>query len=239
MATRSSTMERSFQKLSQSYAPVPGAPTFTAAGVYDKLAGLLFLVVVCGVAGAFLPPAIGFAGIVVGLGVVIASYFRPMWSKVLAPVYAVAEGLALGVVSRAYSSFFGGIVPLAILFTGGVFVACLAAYRTGLVKVTPRWASVAMVGAVGLITISVASMIGLNIPALSDVGSPLYLIFGIVALGIGVISLFVDFSYVEQSERLGVAVEGEWFAAFAMLTAIVLVYLEMLRILAFLYGGRR
>ena len=238
MATRSSTMERSFKRLAENYVPIAEAPTFTAAGVYDKLAALVFLVVVCGVAGVFLPPAIGFAGAAVGLGVVITSYFRPMWSKVLAPVYAVAEGLALGVVSRVYSSYGGGIVPLAVLFTGGVFLACLLAYRTGLVKVTPRWASVAMVGCVGLITVSVASLIGLQIPGLSDVHSPISLIFGIVALGIGVISLFVDFSYVEQSERMGLAVEGEWLAAFAMLTAIVLVYVEMLRILAFLIGRR-
>lgn len=238
MATSSATMERSFRSLRENYVSTPGAPTFTASGVYDKLAGLVLVVVVSGVAGAFLPTPVGFAGLAVGLGVVITSMFRPMWAKYLAPVYAVAEGLGLGVLSKAMADLGGGIVPLAILFTGAVFVGCLGAYRSGLVKVTPKWASIAFVGCIGLITISVASLIGLHIPGISDIGSPLSLIFGVVALGIGVVSLFVDFAYVEQSERMGLAVEGEWYAAFLMLTALVLVYVEMLRILAYFYGRR-
>ena len=47
-------------------------------------------------------PALALGGMLVGFACVIAMYFRPMWAKVLAPVYALGEGFFLGVISKAY-----------------------------------------------------------------------------------------------------------------------------------------
>ncbi len=63
------------------------------------------------------------------------------------------------------------------------------------------------------------------------------LVFSILALGVAVLNLFTDFQYVAQSEARQVSAEGEWAAAFAMMTALVLVYISMLRILGAAYGG--
>ena len=65
------------------------------------------------------------------------------------------------------------------------------------------------------------------------------LLFGIFALAVAVLNLFTDFEWVARSESLGVSADGEWPAAFAMMTALVLVYISILRILASMYGGRR
>ncbi len=61
-------------------------------------------------------------------------------------------------------------------------------------------------------------------------------IMGAVGL-IAVLNLFTDFEYVRQPERLAVSSEAEWAAALAIMTALVLVYLSILRILASMYGG--
>jgi uncharacterized YccA/Bax inhibitor family protein len=42
-----------------------------------------------------------------------------------------------------------------------------------------------------------------------------------------------------MAEGSGMPADAEWSAAFAMMTALVLVYISMLRILASAYGGRR
>ena len=55
-------------------------------------------------------PALALGGVLVGFACAIAMYFRPMWAKFLAPVYAVGEGFFLGVISKAYEGYQNGIV---------------------------------------------------------------------------------------------------------------------------------
>ena len=55
-------------------------------------------------------PWIAILGVIVGFGCVIAAMFRPMWAKFLAPIYALAEGFFVGVISRYYETYQHGIV---------------------------------------------------------------------------------------------------------------------------------
>jgi uncharacterized YccA/Bax inhibitor family protein len=213
-------------------------PRFSANRAYDKLIALSTIVLVAAVFGWLVVPAgLAFACLFVAFGLALVSWFRMGWAKVLAPAYAVTEGIALGAISAAYATLGHGIVPTAMVFTAAVFVACMVLYRTGLVRVTPRFASLAFMGIIGIVAVSVLSLF-ISIPGVNSFGS-FGLIFGALCLGVAVLSLFTDFDYVRRSEALGVSAEGEWAAAFAMLTAMVLVYLSMLRILASAYGGRR
>jgi uncharacterized YccA/Bax inhibitor family protein len=215
--------------------------TYKASRAYDKLIGLTIVALVAGVAGwAVVPTGLAFAALLVAFGVVLISWFRMGWAKVLAPIYAVCEGLGLGAVSGIYASQSSGVVPLAIVFTGGVFVACLLAYRSGLVRVTPRLVTMAGVGAVGLICCAVLSLF-ISIPGLSTFGGnpTIVLIIGVLCLFVAVTNLFVDFDYVQRAETMGLPAEAEWASALAMMTALVLVYISMLRILSVLFGGRR
>ena len=217
-----------------------GAPTerFKASRAYDKLIGLTTVVLVAAVLGAFVVPVgIAFACVLVAFGLAVVSWFKMQWARYLAPAYAVTEGIALGAISRAYSSLGHHIIPVAIVFTGAVFLGCLGLYRTGLVRVTPRFAAMAGIGAIGVMAVAVLSLCGLA-PSLSGFGT-IGLVVGILFLGVAILNLFTDFDYVRRSEQLGVSAEGEWAAAFAMLTALVLVYISLLRILASVYGGRR
>ncbi len=243
----SQTINSAFNRIDKTYtggawgAPAGlGAPVerFRASRAYDKLILLSTVVLVSAVAGwLFVPTGIAFACIFVAFGLVLVSWFRMQWAKYLAPAYAVTEGVALGAISAGYATFGHGIVPTAMVFTAGVFLACLALYRTGLVRVTPRFAAIAGVGAVGIVAVSILSLF-ISIPGVNSFGR-FGIVFGILLLGVAVFSLFADFDYVRRSETLGVSAEGEWAAAFAMLTALVLVYLSMLRILASAYGGVR
>lgn len=215
-------------------------PRFRAAAAYDKLIWLVIIAVVCAAVGyAALPVGLAFVAMVAAFAVVAVSWFRMRWAKVLGPVYAVLEGAALGAISRAFTSVSHGIVPAAIVFTGAVFVACLVLYRTGLVRVTRRMMSLAFMGALGLMAVAALSLlVGLTLPGLNSIG-PLGLIFGVFALAVAVLNLFTDFAFINQAEQVGLPADAEWSAAFAMMTALVLVYISMLRILLVMFGGGR
>jgi uncharacterized YccA/Bax inhibitor family protein len=219
--------------------PFTAETRFSAGRAYDKLIVLVILAMVSAAVGYLAVPAgVAFGCMAVAFGLVLLSWFRMRWAKVIAPAYSVFEGVALGAISASYSTLGHGIVPTAIVFTAAVFLGCLALYRTGLVKVTPRMMSLAGIGALGLIAVGVLSLLGLSLPGFSSFG-PLGLIIGAFMLGVAVLNLFTDFEWVQRSEAMGVSADGEWAAAFAMMTALVLVYISMLRILASLYGGRR
>jgi len=226
------TQERSYERLASTYPLQGDAAPFSASGVYDKLAGLLFIVALSAAVGAFfLPLAAVVVLLLVALGSSLLGIFKPKLARVCAPVYAVAEGAVLGYISRLYTEEAGGVVPLAILFTGAVFVGCLVAFRSGLVKVTPRFLTMTMVASFGLLALFMASLLGLPIPGVEDVGTK-GLIFGVIGLGVGVLNLFVDFAAIQDMEKRGADSGGEWFGALILLTSLVLVYISILRILA-------
>lgn len=231
----STTQERSYERLTTTYPLQGGVERFTASGVYDKVAGLLFVVALSAAVGAFfLPGPAVLVLLFVALGAGLLGTFKPTLARICAPIYAVTEGAVLGYVSRAYAQDGGGVVPLAILFTGAVFAGCLVAFRTGLVRVTPKFITLTMVASFALLALFLASMVGLPIPGLADVGTK-GLIFGIIGLGVGVLNLFVDFSAIQDMEERGADAQGEWFGALILLTSLVLVYISILRIL----GSRR
>jgi uncharacterized YccA/Bax inhibitor family protein len=237
----SQTINSAFNRIDRApWAPMGVAtPRFVANRAYDKLIALSTIVLVAAIFGwLVVPTGLAFACIFIAFGLAIVSWFRMGWAKYLAPAYAVTEGIALGAISAAYATLGGGIVPAAVVFTGAVFVGCLVLYRTGLVRVTPRFASLAFIGILGIVAVSVLSLF-ISVPGLNNVHSSVSLVLGVVFLGVAILSLFTDFEYVRRSEMLAVPAEAEWAAAFAMLTAMVLVYLSLLRILGYAYGGRR
>jgi uncharacterized YccA/Bax inhibitor family protein len=235
---RSSSIDTAFGRIDESYPGLEQTARFSANGTFNKVAGLSLITVACAIAGwVFVPAGVAFACVFVAFGIVLVSWFRMAWAKTLAPAYAVFEGIALGAISSSYETFGHGIVPVAIVFTGAVFLACLGLYRSGLVRVSPRMVSLAAMGAVGLIAVSVLSIF-ISIPGLDSFG-PWGIAIGALCLGVAVLNLFTDFDYVYRSERMGVSADAEWAAAFAILTALVLVYLSILRILASAFGGSR
>jgi uncharacterized YccA/Bax inhibitor family protein len=214
--------------------PVAGTTArFTADGALNK-AGLLGLVALVVGAVAYLgnvPLGVAFAAMFVGLGVGIWCSFQPRRAPVLAPLYAVAEGLALGVISRFYADQGAHVVTLAVFGTVAVVAGVWAVYRTGLVKVTNRFVSITLVAMLGLIVVMFTSII--TGWGASGVGG--LIVFGVLYLILAVMNLFVDFSFVDRAEQAGIEAEAEWFSAFTILVSSVMVYLALLRI----FGGSR
>jgi uncharacterized YccA/Bax inhibitor family protein len=207
-------------------------PAFSARNTYDKLFLLVVITAFTGAIGYRVGTTVAVVpSLLITLGCAIACMFRPQWARILAPIYAVFKGFFLGALSAAYATLGGGIVPTAILLTAGFFVGAMVLYRTGIVKVTPKFMAITAMATMGLFVVYMASLFGLNVPGVDGVGGR-GLIFGVIGVGIGIMNLFTDFEYIQQAETRGGKRSSEWYGAFALLLSLVMIYVHVLRVLA-------
>jgi uncharacterized YccA/Bax inhibitor family protein len=203
-----------------------------AAGVFTAVSGLYWLA---------LP------GFLVGLIVSLIIIFKQSSNPALVLTYSVAEGLALGGITGALEQYgtsysgsqvgaLAGIGFQAVVGTFGVFFGMLVVYKTGAVKVTPRLTKMvigAMFGVIGLMLINfVVSFFttgGIGIRS----GGPLAIIFSLVVIGIAAFTLLLDFDMADRAIRAGAPARFSWYIAFGMMTTLVWLYLEILRLLSY------
>lgn len=181
-----------------------------------------------------IPPWL-FVAWIAGLLLVLGTFFRPMWARYTAPLYAVAEGLLIGAISKVYEVQFEGIVLQAVGLTLGVFLMMLVLYATGRIRVTPRLrlGIIAATGGVCLIYLAtlVMRLFGGDMPFIHGTG-PLGIGFSLVVVVIAALNLTLDFDFVDRAERAGAPRQLEWFAALGLVVTLVWLYLELLRLLA-------
>jgi len=182
-------------------------------------------------------PALALGGMIVGFICAIVVSFKPTLAKVLGPVYAIAEGFFLGVISRAYNDWKDGIVLQAVGATLGVFLVMLVLYRSRIIKVTDRFRRNVIMATVGLmafyfVTFIIRLIAGPNSVSFLQSASPMGILFSVLAAGLAAMMLAVDFDLVERGAKAGWPKGMEWFAAFGLLTTLVWLYLELLRLLS-------
>jgi uncharacterized YccA/Bax inhibitor family protein len=180
-------------------------------------------------------PVLAIVGVLVGMACAIAVHFKPMWAKVLAPLYALGEGFFVGVISKAYNQRYDGIVAQAIGATLGVFLVMLVLYRTNIIKVTDRFRRTVIMATLGLMAFYLVSfVISLFGGSVAFLDSPSMLGIGlsIFAAVLAALNLALDFDFIEKGSKAGMPKAMEWYAAFGLLVTLVWLYLEMLRLLS-------
>jgi uncharacterized YccA/Bax inhibitor family protein len=182
-------------------------------------------------------PPFAFVGVIVGLVCVIALYFRPMWAKVLGPVYSIAQGFFVGALSKMYETYYDGIVIQAAGATIAVFAVMLVLYRTNIIRVTDRFRRIVIGATMGVMVFYGVSMLirlFAGADAVSFLSSPslLGIGFSVLVAGLAAMNLALDFDFIERGVQSGLDKRFEWFAAFGLLVTIVWLYLEILRLLA-------
>ena len=180
-------------------------------------------------------PALALVGILVGFACVIAIYFKPMWAKFLAPVYAVGEGFFLGVISKAYEGYQDGIVA-----TGRRrHPRCLRGDARAVPnedhqghRSVPQGHHHRHHGSDGFYLFSfIINLFGGGVSFLHST-SLLSIGFSIFAAGLAAMNLALDFDFIEKGAKQGLPKGMEWFAAFALVVTLVWLYLELLRLLS-------
>ncbi|MDQ3456975.1 MAG: Bax inhibitor-1/YccA family protein [Actinomycetota bacterium] len=168
------------------------------------------------------------------LGLVIA--FKQITNPAAILAYAAIEGVFLGGISKLFETLYEGIVIQAVIGTFGVFAGMLVVYKTGAIRVTPKftkWMLGALIGVVALIVVNlVAGFFVDGGLGLRD-GGPLAIIFSLVVIGIAALTFLLDFDMVDQAIRRGAPQQFAWFAAFGLVVGLVWLYLEILRLLSY------
>jgi uncharacterized YccA/Bax inhibitor family protein len=195
-----------------------------ATGVLTALSGQYWLVL----------PAF-----IVGLVVSLIVIFKQSTNPGLVLTYSAAMGVALGGITGVLENIpnFEGIGFQAVVGTAGVFIGMLVVYKTGAVRVTPKftkWLMGAMFGVVILMIVNlVASFFTTGGLGLRD-GSPLAYLFSIICIGVAAFSLLLDFDMADRAVRDGAPARFAWYIAFGLMTTLVWLYIEILRLLSYL-----
>ncbi|MBI3217356.1 MAG: Bax inhibitor-1/YccA family protein [Mycobacterium sp.] len=180
-----------------------------------------------------------------GLGgfalVMIATFGRKQDSPAIVLSYAALEGLFLGAISflltfNIQGASAGGLIAQAVLGTIGVFFGMLVVYKTGAIRVTPKFTRMLFAAMIGVLVLMVGNLImGLftqSAGILRD-GGPIAIIFSLVCIGIAAFSFLLDFDAADQMIRAGAPEKAAWGIALGLTVTLVWLYIEILRLLSY------
>jgi uncharacterized YccA/Bax inhibitor family protein len=228
------------QKPDSGVAPiVDTGDTMTISSVI-KQTGLLFVLLLGAAVFGWNQVEVGVLGpifwgsLIATFVLLLITMFKPQLVKVTAPLYALAEGVLVGAISRIYSDFYEGIVVQAVLATFAVFLGMLFLYANRIVKVTERTRSVIIIATVGIaifyVTTLVLGLFGVDLPFVWS--GPWAIVISVGICIVAALNLLLDFDTIERGIRHQAPGWMSWFAAFGLMVTLVWLYLEILRLLA-------
>ena len=185
-------------------------------------------------------------GVFGGLALVlIATFGRKQDNPAIVLTYAALEGLFLGAFSFVMANFTvsganaGGLIAQAILGTIGVFFGMLVVYKTGAIRVTPKFNRFFVAGLIGVMVLMLGNFLlglfgvgggeGMGLRS----GGPLAIIFSLVCIGLAAFSFLRDFDSADQMIRAGAPEKAAWGVALGLTVTLVWLYIEILRLLSY------
>ncbi|GAA2035363.1 Bax inhibitor-1/YccA family protein [Pseudokineococcus marinus] len=234
------------QQLQDMYAQPSAGAAQRGRMTYDDVVvrtGALFGVLLVAAAATWVLTPVG-AGLGFVLPAMLVAAGLGIWaqlSKKIRPgvmmAYALLMGIALGAISQVYEAAFAGVVPAAVLGTLGAFAAMLVAYKTKLVRATPKFVRFMSIAVMGYLAVVVVNLLVAVFTGSSIYTSPLGWLFSLIGVGLASFMLIIDFDVIEQGVKNGLPQQFAWKAAFGLVTTLVWLYVEMLRLLAILRGN--
>ncbi len=181
-------------------------------------------------------------GAIGGLITVLVSTFGKKYgSATVTLIYAAFEGLFVGGISRIFSgasvgaSDAGVLIGQAVLGTVGVFIGMLFVYKTGAVRVTPKFTRILTGALIGVLVLALGNLLlavftGNN--PLRD-GGMLAIVFSLVCIGLAAMSFLTDFDAADKMIRAGAPAKMAWGVALGLAVTLVWLYTEILRLLSY------
>jgi len=151
--------------------------------------------------------------------------------------YAVLMGGVLGAISQAFETQWAGIVPQAVIGTLGAFAAMLVAYKTKVIRATEKFKRFMFIAMMGFLAVVVVNLGVALFTGNSIYDSPLGWLVSLAGVLLASFMLILDFDFIEQGVRNGLPQQYAWRAAFGLVTTLVWLYIEILRLLAILRGN--
>lgn len=222
-----------------------GEKGFTAIGTYLKTGFLFLLFLAAGVFGWSLVQVVdgditsvnflwAAGGAIMALGLGILSRWAGKWIWIIAILYALAQGVVIGLFSHVSELAYPGIVFQAVLITLALYAGTWLLYTTGIIKVTQGYRTFVLIGTVAVALFFginfVLSLFGINFNLFSQF-SWLSILVAAVVLLIGILNLPIDFDFIRQASDAGAPKFLEWQGAFGLIVTIIWIYMSVLRLL--------
>lgn len=219
-----------------------GEDVMTAKGSMLKTSYALGIVIAMGIVGWLSVPFIAAGavpwGVIIGLviaapivGIITAFKANP----VMVTLYAVLEGLLIGVISRTFEAAYNGIVLQAVLLTVATTLGMLFLYVNGTVRVTEKTRSVIMIATVGVVMYAlfelIISFINPSMMSILTTG-PWGIVIAAVIVIIAALNLLLDFDFIDRGVKARLSKKSEWYAAFGLTVTLIWLYVSILRLLA-------
>lgn len=153
--------------------------------------------------------------------------------------YAAFEGLFVGSASFLFANLVSSGGPAmifqAVVATFGVFFGMLVVYKTGAIRVTPKFTRMIIAGIFGVVALAIVNILFAiftgNAP-LTD-GGPLAIGFSLLCIGLAAFSFLIDFDAADQMIRAGAPEKAAWGIALGLTVTLVWLYIEILRLLSY------
>ncbi|WP_370329821.1 Bax inhibitor-1/YccA family protein [Mycolicibacterium hippocampi] len=212
-------------------------------GVLSSVAIVAYFVAASNVALAMPMLLIGALG---GLGMVLfATFGRKQDNPAIVLSYAALQGMAVGAISFVFANMYvsgisaGALIGQAVLGTVGVFAGMLVVYKTGAIRVTPKFTRMIVAGMIGALVLMLGNFVlamfgvgggeGLGLRS----GGPIAIIFSLLVIGLAAFSFLIDFDAADQMIRAGAPEKAAWGIALGLTVTLVWLYIEILRLLSY------
>jgi uncharacterized YccA/Bax inhibitor family protein len=174
--------------------------------------------------------------LICAFGLVTVLVFKKALTPYLSPLYAICEGLILGMISLHFEKSCPGIVVNSILLTICVLFCMLASYKAGILKATSRFKKIVILSTFTISFVYIVDLV-LNVFGLGNFSyihnsSSLGIIINFAVVVIASFNLIVDFDLIENAVSYGSHKYMEWYCAFSLMVTLVWLYLEVLRLLS-------
>jgi uncharacterized YccA/Bax inhibitor family protein len=180
-------------------------------------------------------------GAIGGLVMAMVTVFKRTWAPVTAPIYALLEGFVIGGLSAILERQFPGIAMQAAGLTFGTLFCLLAAYSSGMIRVTENFKLGVVAATGGIMLVYLVSMVlgffGHTVPYIHGSGV-IGIGFSLFVVGVAAMNLVLDFDFIESAVQRGVPKYMEWYGAFGLVVTLIWLYIEMLRLLSKLRSRR-
>jgi uncharacterized YccA/Bax inhibitor family protein len=178
-----------------------------------------------------------------GFGLLMFAIFgRKQDSPAIVLTYAALEGLVLGAFSFVVANLMvsgisaGALISQAVVGTLGVFFGMLVVYKTGAIRVTPKFTRFLVAAGFGAVVLMLVNLvIGMFTDGAGPLrdGGPLAILFSLLMIGLAAFFFLADFDSADQAIRAGAPEKAAWGIALGLTVTLVWLYLEILRLLSY------
>lgn len=167
--------------------------------------------------------------------VAIITLRNPRGAALTGSIYAVLQGTVLGAVSAIYDIVWNGIVLQATIATIAIMLAVLVLYALGVLRATPRFVKIVIIGTAGIALLYlfalIMSLFGVDMAFWAEPTSA-GIFWSLVIVALAALNFVLDFDSIERYVEAGAPKLFEWEAAFGVILTLVWLYLEVLRLIA-------